>query len=115
LLARGAAIRAQIRARIERNYRFVQGEVAREPSCRLLKAAGGWSVILQVPTFGTEEDLVVNLVTDTGVLVHPGFFFEFPRESFLVLSLLPDEAAFAEGVRRLLARVVQEPGFMQHD
>jgi aspartate/methionine/tyrosine aminotransferase len=115
LLARGAGIRTQIRSRIERNYRCVNEEAGGEPSCRVLKAAGGWSVILQVPTFGPEEDLVVDLVTHAGVLVHPGFFFDFPRESFLVLSLLPGEAAFADGVRRLLARVVQGPGRMQRD
>jgi alanine-synthesizing transaminase len=109
LLVRGAGIRAQILARIERNYGCVQDAVRLEPSCRVLRAAGGWSVVLQVPTFCTEEDLVVDLVTHAGVLVHPGFFFDFPRESFLVLSLLPAEATFAEGVQRLLARVVQAP------
>ena len=52
-----------------------------------------------------------RLLERDGVLVHPGYFFDFPREAFLVLSLLPSRRRFAEGVRRLLARVeaVAEP------
>jgi hypothetical protein len=38
------------------------------------------------------------------VLVHPGFFFDFPHEAFLIVSLLPDPTLFAEGLRRALAR-----------
>jgi alanine-synthesizing transaminase len=55
-----------------------------------------------VPATRSEEALVMELLERDGVLVHPGFFFDFPHEAFLVLSLLPDPALFAEGVRRLL-------------
>ena len=57
---------------------------------------------MQVPTFRSEEELVVDLVSQAGVLAHPGYFFDFPRESFLILSLLPPEQSFADGVGRLL-------------
>jgi hypothetical protein len=40
------------------------------------------------------------------VLVHPGYFFDFAHEAFLVLSLLAPEADFAEGVARILADAV---------
>jgi len=39
---------------------------------------------------------------DDGVLTHPGYFYDFPRESFLIVSLLPTEASFVEGVSRVL-------------
>jgi hypothetical protein len=73
----------------------------------VLNTAGGWSAIVQVPKFRSEEALVIDLVADAGVLTDPDYFFDFPRESFLVLSLLPPEASFAEGVGRLLTRVGQ--------
>jgi hypothetical protein len=38
------------------------------------------------------------------VLVHPGYFFDFPRESFLVVSLLPPAEQFSDGVSRILSR-----------
>ena len=35
------------------------------------------------------------------ILVHPGFFFDFPSENVLVLSLIVEEKAFRTGVDRL--------------
>ena len=46
--------------------------------------------------------MVLALLEHSEVLVHPGFFFDFPREAFLVLSLLPQADVFASGVQRLL-------------
>ena len=57
--------------------------------------------MLRVPAVRTEEEWVLLLLA-SGVLVHPGYFFDFPQEAFLVLSLLPPPDAFAEGVDRLL-------------
>ncbi len=101
LIAAGAAIRAQIAARIVANYRRLRTAIAVAPACRLLPGAGGWYAVVQVPTLESEEDLVLRLVRE-GVLTHPGYFFDFPRESFLIVSLLPEPAAFAAGVARIL-------------
>jgi alanine-synthesizing transaminase len=101
LFAGGATVRRQIAARVAANYAALQAAVARVPACRVLASEGGWYGVLQVPTFEPEEDLVVGLLTD-GVLTHPGYFFDFPRESFLVVSLLPAEASFADGIARIV-------------
>jgi hypothetical protein len=57
--------------------------------------------VLQVPSLESEEALVLRLLED-GVLAHPGYFFDFPRASFLIVSLLPPEPVFADGVTRVL-------------
>ena len=101
LLDRGAAVRSQIASRVVANYRALQAAVAGAPSCRVLRSEGGWYAVLQVPSLEPEEDLVLRLLAD-GVLTHPGYFFDFPRESFLIVSLLPPEASFADGVSRVL-------------
>jgi alanine-synthesizing transaminase len=101
LLHRGAAVRSQIASRIVANCRALQTAVAGAPSCRVLRSEGGWCAVLQVPSLESEEDLVLRLLAD-GVLTHPGYFFDFPRESFLIVSLLPPEASFADGVSRVL-------------
>jgi hypothetical protein len=106
LLERGAPIRKQIQARIASNYRTLAEQVQAVPSCRLLVADGGWYAILQVPSLGSEEDLVVSLV-DRGVVVHPGYFFDFPRESYLVVSLLLPEREFGDGVAAVLRHIEQ--------
>jgi alanine-synthesizing transaminase len=102
LLDAGAAVRDQIRRRTRTNLDACRALVAHAPSCSLLHADGGWTCVLQVPTLQPEEDLVIASLEERSVLAHPGFFFDFARESFLVLSLLTPESEFAEGVSRLL-------------
>ncbi len=68
----------------------------------VLHADAGWSAVVRVPSTRSEEDLVVDLLERDGVIVYPGFFFDFPREAFVVISLLPEARAFADGVRRLM-------------
>jgi hypothetical protein len=103
LLERGAAIRDQIAARVVANYRRLKSLGHDAPACRLLNAQGGWYAVVQVPSIRSEEDLVLELLDTEGVLVHPGYFFDFQSESFLVLSLLARESQFASGVERTLA------------
>ena len=57
--------------------------------------------MLQVPSTRSEEEWALRLLQRDRVLVHPGYFFDFPREAFLVLSLLPVSDVFAEAVSRL--------------
>jgi alanine-synthesizing transaminase len=105
LLERGAIVREQIARRVSGNYeRLLEKVAARTPACRVLASEGGWSAVLQVPSLESEEALVVNLLEDDGVLTHPGYFFDFPRESYLVISLLVPEAQFADGTDRVLRR-----------
>jgi len=102
LLERGAPVRAEIARRVAANYAALQEGVAAVPTCRVLRAEGGWYAVVQVPAFDSEEDLVVRLLTTDGVLTHPGFFFDFAREAFLVVSLLPRPEVFADGIARLM-------------
>jgi aspartate/methionine/tyrosine aminotransferase len=101
LLTRGAAVRLQIQSRIAANYRHLAGRAVESPSCELLHAEAGWYAIVRVPALTSEEDLVLDLLTKHGVLVHPGYFFDFPGGAHLVLSLLPPEAVFADAVARV--------------
>ncbi len=105
LLERGAVVRGQIARRVLANNRRVK-ELARSvPACHVLASDGGWYAVLQVPSVESEEDLAVRLLQTDGVLVHPGYFFDFPRESYLIVSLLVDEPRFADGIGRILRRV----------
>ena len=108
LLDRGAAVRVQIAERVRTNYRWLVANAAAS-SCTCRRASGGWYAVLQVPTIEPEEDLVVRLLTDDGVLAHPGYFFDFPHESFLVVSLLTPETAFRDGVTRILRHFDRTP------
>jgi aspartate/methionine/tyrosine aminotransferase len=76
--------------------------VPRGGPASLLRGEGGWSAVLRIPATAGEEDRVLDLLEAHDVLVHPGYFFDFPREAYLVLSLLPRPADFEEAVARIL-------------
>ena len=105
LLADGAAIRTGIRDRVTRNYRALLKAAPPYPAVDVLPAEGGWYAVIQVPAMQSEESLVLHLLEHDRVLVHPGYFFDFPREAFLVLSLLPRPEVFDRAVSRVLDRV----------
>ena len=105
LIARGAEVRAAILERIRTNHATLVSMAAEYPSVAALNADGGWSAVLRIPSTRAEEDVVLDLLEDDDVLVHPGYFFDFPHEAFLVVSLLPPADEFAVGVRRLMERV----------
>jgi len=104
LIDAGAGVRAQILARVARNLESLRRLVERHPALNLLRAEGGWSAVVRVPATRPEEDLVVTLLEEDGVLVHPGYFFDFEREAYIVVSLIvrPDE--FDRGVSAIAGR-----------
>jgi alanine-synthesizing transaminase len=106
LIEHGAAVRAQILARVRRNLDALRTMAAAHPAVDVLRVEGGWSAVLQVPQLGSEEALVLELLDKDHVLVHPGYFFDFAREAYLVVSLLVEPAAFDRAIARLLTRAV---------
>lgn len=109
LLAAGASVRAQIQARTARNLQRLREALAAAPQVSLLQVEAGWSATLQIPSFRSEEALVIEMLTADHVLVHPGYFFDFEREAFLVVSLLAAPDDFDRGIARVLARACR-PG-----
>jgi aspartate/methionine/tyrosine aminotransferase len=105
LLDRGAAIRSQIQRRIVGNDSTLRAIASSHGACTVLPTDAGWYSVVQVPAVQPEETLVVQLLQRCGVLVHPGYFFDFDREAFLVVSLLPEPSTFAEGVSALFAEI----------
>ena len=104
LFAAGVAVRLQIQKRVAGNYRQLRSLAEGSPACRVLRSQGGWYGVLQAPAVKPEEDLVLELLEEEGVLVHPGYFFDFPRECYLVVSLLLPPERFADAVGRVLRR-----------
>ena len=104
LLDRGAAVRTQIQERIRRNYAALGARLA-DSSASVLAADGGWSAVIRVPATRPEEALVQDLLERDAVVVHPGYFFDFPSEAFLVVSLLPMPDLFDRGVQLLRDRL----------
>lgn len=100
ILTLASPIREAIQQRTRRNLESLRKFAP--PSVSVLPVEGGWSAVIRVPRLTSDEELALALL-DRGVVVQPGFFFDFAREGYIVLSLLTPEDPFAAGVQRLLA------------
>ena len=95
-------LQSQLQRRISTNLSALDATLRESKSLARLEREGGWYAILRVPVTATDDELTVALLERHDVLVHPGHFFNFSREGFLVLSLITPELEFQEGVKRLL-------------
>ncbi len=100
-LALRRGLQEQLNRRISTNLAALDEVLRTAKLITCLEREGGWYAILRVPVTGTDEDLATRLLERSSVLVHPGHFFNFSRDGFLVLSLISPERQFQEGLRRL--------------
>ena len=105
LLELGGQMRDAIQQRVRDNLRAMRSALRADSPARLLQAEGGWYATIEVPRTRSEEQWALDLLEHDNVIVQPGYFYDFEREAFLVLSLLTTPLAFAEGLARVLARV----------
>ena len=103
LLAAGEQVQSQIRDRTAANLAFARAALAGSPA-NILTVEGGWNITLQVPQIHSEEEWTLKLL-DAGVLVQPGFFYDFETEAYLVVSLLTAGEVFREGLTRLVQQL----------
>ncbi len=98
-------IHKEIGRRLSANWGWLEDRLRKVAALKLLAAEGGWYAILKFPDSRTEEEWVMELLERDRVFVHPGFFFDFYEEPFIIVSLLTPEAVFMEGIERILARL----------
>jgi len=102
LIDAGREVRAAILSRLCQNLDYLRMATRATAAVSLLDPEAGWSAVLRVPATEAEDALVVRLLEEARVLVHPGYFFDFDTEAFLVVSLLPEPAQFSNGVDRVM-------------
>jgi alanine-synthesizing transaminase len=102
LLAIGAGIRAAIAQRVASNRRRATHLLAGS-GARLLPAEGGWTACLELDPSTDEEELALALAERHGVIVHPGYFFDFDRGAHAVVSLLVPGERLERGLAALVA------------
>ncbi len=105
LLALAPGIQAQVRTRLRANLAALDRALADRPHLSRLPVEGGWSVLFRRPALDADDACALRLLRETGVLIHPGSFFDLPGDGHLVLSLLTPEAVFSEGLERALPRL----------
>jgi len=94
-------IQSAIKDRTEANLRLLEEYVVQKEGVELFKPEGGWYSVLKISSVESEEDFVISLLKDKKVFVHPGYFFDFPGQGYIVVSLLPEQEQFQEGCESL--------------
>jgi aspartate/methionine/tyrosine aminotransferase len=105
LLESRRELQPQILKRTRSNLSWLDNQLDAASKVSRLTIEGGWYVVLKVPSIKSDEDWAVELVSEDGVFLHPGHFFDFATEGFLVASLLPPADVFEQGMRRVFDRI----------
>jgi len=102
LLDQRHAIQRQLLKRVQSNLAELDRQLESAKACQRLSLEGGWYAVLRVPVTRSDEELAIELVREKSVLVHPGHFYDFPSDGYLVLSLITVPDDFTAGIERLL-------------
>ena len=102
-LERRRGFQEQVIRRVRKNLTELDRQLAEQKTCSRLELEGGWYAIVRVPATRSDEELAIELLTKVDVYVHPGHFFDFAVEGYLIVSLIAREDEFTEGIRRVLS------------
>ena len=108
MLGAAAAQTARVRERVQTNLAALhtmldddeQGMVS------VLRAEGGWNVLLRVPSVLDENELVLSMIEKHGISGQPGYFFDMTSNGYLAISLLPEPDEFRHNVQTVLDTVI---------
>ena len=93
----------QLLARLRKNLAELDRQLGTQKFCARLVLEAGWYAVLRVPATRSDEELAIALLRRENIYVHPGHFYDFSSDGFLIVSLITREEEFAEGVKLLLA------------
>ena len=102
LLEQRKRLQPQLVNRVLTNLKELDRQLAKQKNCRRLDVEGGWYAALRVPVTQSDEDLAINILLKMSVLVHPGHFYDFPNDGYLVVSLITPTEEFGQGIGRVL-------------
>lgn len=93
----------QLLSRVRGNLAELDRQLAGQDACDRLSVEGGWNAVLRVPAIRSDEDLAIELLASKGVYLHPGHFYDFPADGFLIVSLIAVGADFSRGIAAAIA------------
>jgi alanine-synthesizing transaminase len=102
LLDQSHSIHPQLLDRVRTNLAELDRQLAQQKACERLAVEGGWYAVLRVPATESDEDLAIDLLHKARVLIHPGHFYDFPRDGYLIASLITLPKQFRNGIERVL-------------
>lgn len=101
-LAHRCAIQQQISQSTAANLAILDALLTGQTMITHLEVEAGWYAVLRVPALRSDEETAIRLVREAGVSTHPGYFFGFSGDGWLVVSLLTPESEFEAGIRAIV-------------
>ncbi|HSY98824.1 MAG TPA: pyridoxal phosphate-dependent aminotransferase [Terriglobales bacterium] len=102
LLEQRHSVQPLLLDRVRANLSELDRGLAKPKSCRRLDVEGGWYAVLRVPVTQSDEDLAIEILRKHSVLVHPGHFYDFPGDGYLIVSLITPLQDFRKGIAKVL-------------
>jgi alanine-synthesizing transaminase len=96
-----ATMQQQIRQRVQANLAVLDDVLLDQKLMSRLDVEAGWYAVLRVPGLKPEEETALDLLLQHAVVLHPGGFFGFVGQGWLVVSLLAREEAVKGGTEAL--------------
>ena len=109
LLHRRKQFQQQLMARVRANLAELDSQLAGTKQVGRLAVEGGWYAVLRIPATRPDEGLALELLEKHDVYAHPGHYYDFPGDGYLVVSLITPGQDFSEGVRRVLSAFSEIP------
>jgi alanine-synthesizing transaminase len=97
------AFQIQVMSRVRKNLFELDRQLSLQKACVRLDFEAGWYATLRIPATQSDEEFALSLLESKGVYTHPGHFYDFATDGFLVVSLITSEEDFAEGIKLLLS------------
>jgi aspartate/methionine/tyrosine aminotransferase len=88
--------------RVRANPEELDRRLAKQKSCQRLVVEGGWYAVLRVPVTQSDEELAIDILRKVNVLVHPGHFYDFASDGYLVVSLITPPENFRQAIGDVL-------------
>jgi len=101
-LAQRKSFQEQLMSRVRHNLAELDRQLAGQRVCSRLVLEAGWYAVLRVPATRSDDDLAIELLRTHGVYLHPGHFYDFSSDGYLIVSLITLEVNFSQAVTRLL-------------
>ena len=107
MLGAAAAQTARVRERVQTNLAALHTmlDADEQGMVSVLRAEGGWNVLLRVPSVLDENELVLSMIEKHGISGQPGYFFDMTSNGYLAISLLPEPDEFRHNVQTVLDTV----------
>lgn len=107
LLAHAPEQTAMVQRRVRSNFDALQRMLHECPEqlVSVLRAEGGWNVLLRFPAVVDDDTMVLTLIERFALTGQPGYFFDMSADGYLAVSLLPEAEDFRQRITEVLDTV----------